>query len=120
MSERKDHKASNLNVVVVGGVVASPQPWEDQSRRLLRFELVCHGEHGRERVPVSWELSPETDGPAEGSKVLVVGRVRTRFFRSGSATHSRTEVVADAVVSIRKAKLVSTALDGAVERIRRS
>jgi single-strand DNA-binding protein len=39
---------------------------------------------------------------ATGSRVAVVGRVRRRFFRAGGATASRTEVVADEVVWLRR------------------
>ena len=55
------------------------------------------------------------------TEVVVVGRVRRRWFRSGGATQSRTEVLAVEVLPARStkrvAKLVSTALtaaDGAI------
>ena len=34
--------------------------------------------------------------------MLVVGRVRRRFYRAGGSTQSRTEVVASAVVPLRR------------------
>ena len=45
--------------------------------------------------------------------MLVVGRVRRRFFRAGGGTQSRTEVVAEAVVNARHAKRAAAALQRA-------
>ena len=65
-----------------------------------------------ESVPVAWyEPSPGELAPlAAGLEVVVVGRVRRRFFRSGGATQSRTEVVADRCVPARRAKTVRSLL----------
>lgn len=41
-----------------------------------------------------------------GADVAVVGRVERRFFRSGGATQSRTELIAEQVVPTRRAKTV--------------
>ncbi len=49
-------------------------------------------------------LAVDLDGEAE---VVVVGRVRRRWFRSGGATQSRTEVVAEGVVPRRAGKRVA-------------
>ena len=50
-----------------------------------------------ESVPVAWFDPPAAaTAMAAGDDVVVVGRVRRRFFRAGGATASRTEVVADA------------------------
>jgi len=46
-------------------------------------------------------------------EVLVVGRVRRRFFRTPSGTQSRTEVVAEQVVLRRHAKKVAAAIERA-------
>ena len=49
-----------------------------------------------ESVPVAWVGAPSWLGRLEaGSEVVVVGRVRRRFFRSGAGLQSRTEVVVD-------------------------
>ena len=50
---------------------------------------------------LSWE---------EGEELLVVGRVRRRFFRAGGSTQSRTEVVADRVVAVSDKSSVASAL----------
>jgi hypothetical protein len=43
--------------------------------------------------------------------------VRRRFFRAGSVTQSRTEVLADRIIPARRAAAVRTALAAAVERL---
>ena len=43
-------------------------------------------------------------------EVVVLGRVRRRFFRAGGATQSRTEVVAESVVPARQRKRVERLL----------
>jgi single-strand DNA-binding protein len=69
-------------------------------------------------VPVSW-LAPSVPALtwASGTDVLVVGRVRRRFFRAGGVTQSRTEVVASAVVPLRRTAAVRRALRGAVSAL---
>jgi len=49
--------------------------------------------------------------------MLVVGRVRRRFFRAGGSTQSRTEVVAEAVVNAKHAKRAGAALERARARL---
>jgi single-strand DNA-binding protein len=45
-----------------------------------------------------------------GEELLVVGRVRRRFFRIGGSTQSRTEVVAEIALSLNHKDKVCTAL----------
>ena len=73
---------------------------------LVAYELTVRAEGPdaarAESVPVCWFDPPAAaTGFAEGADVVVVGRVRRRFFRAGGATASRTEVVADRVLSAR-------------------
>jgi single-strand DNA-binding protein len=115
------------NVVVLHGVLA-----RDPDARALPSgdELVAY------EVTV-----PRPDGPAEGvpvvrfgapssasrlvagDAVVVVGRVRRRFFRAGGATQSRTEVVAERVSAARtpaRARtLLAKALATAVQAVDR-
>ena len=61
-----------------------------------------------------------SSGAAElpgGTDVVVVGRVRRRFFRTGGATLSRTEVVASEVVPTRRAKRAATVLRGTADHL---
>ena len=68
-----------------------------------------------EPVPVVWHDPPAAALALDvGDEVVVVGRVRQRFFRTGAGTQSRTEVVADLVVNARHAKRSRTAVDRAL------
>ena len=117
-----------VNVTILQGCLSRPP----ESRALpsgdllVAFEVTvpADGDRKAESVPVVWfdaplsavELAPDTD-------VVVVGRVRRRFFRAGGSTQSRTEVVADQVVPARQAKkaerLVLAALASAEEALGR-
>ena len=49
-----------------------------------------------ESVPVAWVGAPSWFGRLEpGSEVVVLGRVRRRFFRTGAGLQSRSEVMVD-------------------------
>jgi single-strand DNA-binding protein len=102
------------NLVVLLGRLARPAearalPSGDQ---LVSFELsVRHPEGRAEPVPVAWfDPPPWAATLAVDEEVLVVGRVRRRFFRAGGATQSRTEVVAEAAVPARQGRRVAALL----------
>jgi single-strand DNA-binding protein len=110
-----------MNVCILQGRLTRPpeQRVVGDGRSHVTYELaVDRSEGGAESVPVVWEGAPavavDLDVEAE---VVVVGRVRRRWFRSGGATQSRTEVVAEGVVprraTKRVAKLVGDALTAA-------
>ena len=111
-----------MNVVVLRGtVVRAPEIRELPSgSRLVSFDVRTAGPAGRaETVPVSWADPPAADAEAlvEGTEVLVVGRIRRRFFRTGGSTQSRTEVVAERVARARQARRARAALEAAVGAI---
>jgi single-strand DNA-binding protein len=90
-----------MNVAVLCGTLSrAPEVRELPSGdRLVAYEVTVRPPQGKaESVPVAWPDAPAWAGrfPA-GADVVVVGRVRRRFFRAGGATSSRTEVVARAV-----------------------
>jgi len=69
-------------------------------------------------VPVVWFEAPARAAElAVDEQVVVVGRVRRRFFRAGGGTQSRTEVVADVVVAARQARRARSALEAAQSRL---
>ncbi len=107
---------SEHNLVVLRGVVtAEPRSRELPSGSALRqFDVTTRDGAGTQSVPVAWFDPPAgTDEPAAGAEVVVVGSVRRRFFRAGGATQSRTEVVAERVVAVRRGRDVRRALDAA-------
>ena len=103
-----------MNLVVLeGAVVRDPDHRQLATGQVLAsFDLAAESEAGPpERVPVAW---PDPDARVEvvpGLEVVVVGRVRRRFFRVGGATQSRTEVVAARVVPVRQRAKVRTAIN---------
>lgn len=108
-----------MNVVVLRGRLSRPPEHRDlpSGDSLVAYEVTVErtGERA-ESVPVvcfgagaaARDLEPDTE-------VVVVGRVRRRFYRAGGSTQSRTEVVADGVVPARQAKRVERLLSGARE-----
>jgi single-strand DNA-binding protein len=71
-----------------------------------------------ESVPVAWFDPPAAASRlGAGDEVVVVGRVRRRFFRAGSSTASRTEVVAERVVPARSTAKVASALAPVAARL---
>ena len=110
-----------MNVVVLWGRLTRPAalrslPSGDQ---LVELEVSVPNEGGRaETAPVVWPDAPAVAATFDvDQEVLVVGRVRRRFFRSGGSTQSRTEVVADVVVPAGQARRVKAALSRAVTRL---
>jgi len=98
-----------MNVCVVRGVLSrEPEVRELRNGGLVaEYDVTVAAHAGRptETVPVCWFEPPDAGlRLAAGEAVLVVGRVRRRFFRTGTGTASRTEVVADKVFGPRQRK----------------
>ena len=109
------------NVVVLIGRLARPAETRElpSGDRLVAYEVTVDrpGERA-ETVPVVWVGAPPSAGDHDvDERMLVIGRVRRRFFRAGGGTQSRTEVVAEAVVNARHAKRASAALQRAQARL---
>jgi len=105
------------NVVVLVGRLARPAEVRElpSGDRLVAYEVTVPREGERaESVPVVWIGAPASASDhAVDDTMLVVGRVRRRYFQAGGRTQSRTEVVADVVVNTRHAKRAAAALDRA-------
>ena len=84
---------------------------------LLRYEVTVRDRAPADTVPVSWVDPRRAPGLAAGDRVVVVGRVRRRFFRAGGATRSATEVLATSVGRPRRTAAPLAALADAAERI---
>lgn len=87
-----------ITLVVLHGVLARPASLVElpSGDRLASLEVTVRRSDGpAEPVPVSVPDPPAWASDLDsGSEVVVLGRVRRRFFRSGGVTQSRTEVVA--------------------------
>ena len=105
-----------MNLVVVQGVVRDEPVARSLSsgQQVIAFELaVPVSESALESVPIV--LFDAACTVATDDEVVVIGRVRKRFFRVGGATQSRTEVVATRIVPTRRRAQVAKALDQAIE-----
>ncbi len=113
-----------MNVCIVQGRLTRPpeQRVVGSGRSLVTYELaVDRPEGGTETVPVVWDGAParalDLDVDAE---VVAAGRVRRRWFRTGGATQSRTEVVAVEVISARSTKRVAKLVSDAFTAVSRA
>ena len=113
--------AEMTNLVVLVGRLARPAEQRElpSGDRLVAYEVTVARPRARaEGVPVVWLGAPPSAADHDvDDLVLVVGRVRRRFFRAGGATQSRTEVVADVVIPTRLAKRARAALAAACTRM---
>ena len=97
-----------MNITMLRGRLSrAPEARELPSGdRLVAYEVtVVNPGQRADSVPVVWHDPPAAAlKVGAGDDVVVVGRVRRRFFRAGGLTQSRTEVVAEAVLNARHAK----------------
>ncbi|MEZ5178919.1 MAG: hypothetical protein R2746_11790 [Acidimicrobiales bacterium] len=109
-----------INVVVLEGSLSRPPavrslPSGDQ---IVTYEVTVRGQdQPAESVPVAWINPPARRGAPPGEVVVVVGRVRRRFFRTPAGTGSRTEVLAEAVIPARQRKRAQAATESAVAKV---
>ncbi len=97
-----------LNIVMLRGRLSRPAELRvlPSGDRLVALELSVPRSGGKtESVPVVWHDPPAAAQDLDVDQaVVVLGRVRRRFFRAGGATQSRTEVVAETVIPARQVK----------------
>jgi single-strand DNA-binding protein len=110
-----------MNIVILEGSLSRRPVVRDlpSGDRLVAYEVTVRAEgQPAESVPVVWPSPParavEIDA---GELVVVVGRVRRRFFRTPAGTGSRTEVVAEAVIPARHRKRALAASAAAQSRL---
>ena len=105
-----------VNLVVVQGLVRD-QPVArslPSGQQVISFELAVRTvDEALESVPIV--VFDTACGLAPDDELVVIGRVRKRFFRAGGATQSRTEVVAARIIPARRRAQVTRALDQAID-----
>ena len=110
-----------MNIVALRGRLSRPAEERilGSGTRLVSYDITVPDLNGgrAETVPVVWFDPPASALIDAEIDVVVVGRVRRRFFRAAGATGSRTEVVAEAVIPATQAKRASAAIDRARRRL---
>jgi single-strand DNA-binding protein len=121
LPSRPADAAPDTSITLITGALSRPAERRElpSGDSLVTLELTSRcGPGSAESVPVVWPEAPAwADTLATGDRVVVVGRVRRRFFRAGGATASRTEVVAERVVPEAKRARVRAAVDLARRRL---
>jgi single-strand DNA-binding protein len=91
-----------MNIVVLRGTLSSDPVQRElaSGTSLVQYEVTTRcGDGPAASVPVAWFDPPDSSvALGAGTEVVVAGQVRRRFFRTGGATASRTEVVAQVVL----------------------
>lgn len=117
---RAEPLVDTLNVALLRGPLAADPTIRElaDGTAVLQFDVVTSTTAGRRRVPVSWP-SPPARRPNlhAGVEVVVAGTVQRRFFRSGGATQSITEVNATAVALARQRRSVERLVTAVIEQI---
>ncbi|HEU5084018.1 MAG TPA: hypothetical protein VFU14_11815 [Acidimicrobiales bacterium] len=106
---------ADLDLAVLVGTLSS-DPVEQtlgSGSTLVRYEVTVRDRSPADTVPVSWLDPRRVPALASGDRVLVVGRVRRRFFRAGGATRSATEVAASTVCRATASRAASALADAA-------
>jgi single-strand DNA-binding protein len=121
-SKAEEEMDMMMNLVVVDGVLTKPAQDRElpSGSRLLTLDVTVRPAEGpAESLPVAWFDAPAwASSLDQGTPIVVVGRVRRRFFKAGGVTQSRTEVVADRVVratDTRRVRALMVAAGAAVE-----
>jgi len=109
-----------VNVVVVRGTVSSPPDVRvlPSEAVLAQLQISTRLETETLSMPVAvWNPAGWLESLEPGDEVVVVGRVRRRFFRAGGAAASRVEVEAEVVARARDRRRVQAALRRATETL---
>jgi single-strand DNA-binding protein len=102
-----------LNLAVVRGIVSSPPEVRvlPSDTVLVQLQVTTRLETETLSIPVScWNPAGWVETIEPGEEIVVVGRVRRRFFRAGGATASRVELEADVISRANDRRRVQVAL----------
>jgi single-strand DNA-binding protein len=106
-----------VNIVFLRGRLSRPAEVRvlESGTTVVNYEVTVAREGSpKDSVPVVWHDPPasaKAGAYTEGDEVVVLGRVRRRFFRAAGGTQSRTEVVAETFLPARRARKVAAAID---------
>ena len=110
-----------MNVVVIRGRLSRPAEVRElpSGEHVVQLDVTIPRVGDKaETAPVVWYNAPASATNLDiDNEVVVLGRVKRRFFRAGGATQSRTEVVAESVVPVKQAKRVSSTIALAIARL---
>jgi hypothetical protein len=116
----EETESTDFNLTIVMGEITS----EAVSRELANgsvvttFDVSTNTEGGRYTVPVS--IEGDAIDAQVGQRVLVSGVTRRRFFRSGSGIASRTELLGDRVIPMRRKTQVERVILQAITNLKES
>lgn len=101
-----------MNLVILCGEIRSAPRCSQLAGGEFRwsFDVSTASHSGSHRVEVSWHGALPDPGWTEGTRVVVAGQVRRRFYRSGGLTQSRTEVLAASLVEVTGRRSAAVAL----------
>jgi len=112
-----------LNLAVVRGTVSSPPELRvlPSDTSLAQLQVTTRLADETLSMPVSvWNPAAWVEALEAGDEIVVVGRVRRRFFRAGGATASRVELEADFVARAsdrRRVKAAARRVSAALESL---
>jgi hypothetical protein len=102
----------SLNLAVVRGHCSSPAAVRvlESGQALAQLQVTTRGNDRALSVPVAvWDPPGWVESLDTGDEVVVLGRVRRRFFRTSSGTASRVELEAELVARPRDRRRVAAA-----------
>ncbi len=108
-----------MNVVILAGTLsrAATRRALPSGDTVVEYELTTRLPDGSAAtVNVVWPAAPDTAEHEAGAELVASGVIRRRFFRTGSGTARRTEVVADAIVPAGDRRKVRRGLEHATAR----
>ena len=110
-----------MNIAILTGRLSRPAELRSlpSGDPVLYLDVtIPRGGEPAETVNVCWFDAPASATSLDvDDEVIVLGRVRRRFYRSGPLVQSRTEVVAESVVRVRRTKQRRAVLERALTRL---
>jgi hypothetical protein len=111
----------SVNLAVVRGTCSSPCEVRvlesGTAYATLQITARVEGEVAISVPVVVWDPAPAVEALDVGDEVVVLGRVRRRFYKAGAATASRTEIEAQTVVPASARKRVESLVRRAIAAI---